>query len=134
MKGLRLRIARLVAALAGVSLIWACNAPFIPVPPPGATFTSELVTDGAGGMKVQWTAHGDPEPRADSALFTIIDLQRNAGVAVYAMKDGTYVSPPMEGTEGDHVQIFYETPEGDRSASACLVLQPSPIEMKCPPP
>ena len=53
MNKLRLRLLRLAVALGAFALCWACNAPFIPIPPPGQTtsFTSALVSDGAGGQK-----------------------------------------------------------------------------------
>jgi hypothetical protein len=132
MNGLRLRIARLAVALGVVSLIWACNAPFIPVPPPGATFTSELVSDGAGGMTTVWITHGDINDKAAFGRFFIFNDQTNRGVAIGAASDGTYVAPPIDGTMNDHIEIFFETTGGDRSATACLQLHEGPNELHCP--
>ena len=60
MNALRRRILRLATLLGALTVVFACNAPFIPVPPPGATFTSELTDDGMGGQKTIWTTHGLP--------------------------------------------------------------------------
>jgi hypothetical protein len=134
MKPLRRRIARLAVALGVVALTWACNAPFIPVPPPGqsAAFTSALVSDGAGAQKTVWTAHGGPFASAASARFFIFDTERNAGVIAKALADGSYTSPPMDGAQGDHVQISYETTDGDLSASFCVLLMEGPTAPLCP--
>ena len=35
MNAMRRRLAKLATLLGAVALLWACNAPFIPVPPPG---------------------------------------------------------------------------------------------------
>jgi len=132
MNKLRLRIARLALALGVAALCWACNAPFIPVPPPGQTsFSSELVSDGAGGMKTVWITRGGPDEAATLARYFIFDSQRGAGVITVAMPDGSYEAPPMDGTLGDHVQIFFETPKGNYSQEACVLLQEGPTAPHC---
>jgi hypothetical protein len=132
MNGLRVRIARLAVALGVVSLVWACNAPFFPVPPPGATFTTALVTDGNGNMKTVWVTHGDVNDKAGFARFVIFNDATGLGVAVTSASDGTYVAPPFDGNMGDRIEIDYETVAGDRSAKACLQLHEGPMELHCP--
>jgi hypothetical protein len=124
MSKLRYRIARLALALGVAALCWACNAPFIPIPPPGqtATFTSALVSDGAGGQKTVWIAHGPPYKPASSALFFVFDTNSAAGVITRAAADGSYTSPPMDGTLDDDVGISYETPAGLISGDVCFHL------------
>jgi len=132
--GLRLRLARLAVALGVVATLWACNAPFIPVPPPGQTsFSSELVDDGAGGQKTVWITRGGINTNAALARFFIFDSTRGAGVIAAAKADGTYVAPAMDGTMGDHVQVFYETPTGDYSPEICLLLMDGATAPVCPP-
>jgi hypothetical protein len=132
MNKLRLRIARLTVALGVTALCWACNAPFIPVPPPGQTsFSSELVADGVGGMKTVWITRGGVDDNAALARYFIFDVQHGAGVIAEALPDGSYEAPPMDGTMGDHVQIFFETPKGDFSQQACVVLQDGPMAPPC---
>ena len=64
LKLLRRPLVRLATLLGAFTVLWACNAPFIPVPPPGASFTSALVDDGAGGQKTVWITHGLPSTNA----------------------------------------------------------------------
>jgi hypothetical protein len=124
MNKLWLRLARLALALGVAAACWACNAPFIPIPPPGetATFTSELVSDGAGGQKTVWIAHGPPNMYAALGRFFIFDTNRMAGVIAMAVADGSFTSPPMDGAELDSVDINYETADGKFSMDVCFQL------------
>jgi hypothetical protein len=123
MNAMRRRLTRLATLLGAVTLLWACNAPFIPVPPPGASFTSQLVDDGAGGQKTIWVTHGLPSENAANAWFYIVNDRLQTGVIVVARPDGTYDSPPFDGATGDHVRISYQSPSGDSySDSICLLL------------
>jgi hypothetical protein len=133
--GLRRRLARLALALGLVSIVWACNAPFIPVPPPGqtASFTSELVTDGMGIQKTVWTAHGPANTDAAFSRFFVFNTGRGAGVITLAGADGSYTAPPFDGAEGDRVEIVYERPSGERSVPACFLLALGAMAPLCPP-
>jgi hypothetical protein len=122
MNALRRRLLKFATLFGLVSVLWACNAPFIPVPPPGASFTSELVDNGAGGQKMMWTTHGLPSTNAAFARYSIFDANNGNGVITTAGVDGTFTSAPMDGTLNDHIQIYYETPNGDYSESICLLL------------
>ncbi len=135
MNGLRLRIARLVVALGVVSLIWACNAPFIPVPPPGqVSFMSALVSDGAGAMKTVWIATGPANDKAINARFSLFNLRLRTGVVAEGKADGSYVSSPFDGTMGDQVDIWFETSDGNLSGTACVLLVEGPRAPPCPGP
>jgi hypothetical protein len=123
---LRSRIVRLTAGLAGLTALWACNAPFIPVPPPATVFTAQLVSDGGGGQKTVWTTQGQPDVKAELAKFFLYDNERGAGVIVKANADGSYQSPAFDGTRGDHVYVYYQTPTGDDSEVACRQLIEGP--------
>jgi hypothetical protein len=124
MKTYRLRIARLVLALGVAAACWACNAPFIPIPPPGqvATFTSALVSDGNGGQKTVWVAHGPPNKDAARARFYIFDENQKAGVIAEAADDGSFDSRPMDGDLNDFVDIKFETPAGGLTMDVCFKL------------
>jgi hypothetical protein len=134
MKTLRRRIARLALTLGVVSLVWACNAPFIPVPPPGmVTFTAQLVSDGANGQKTVWVAAGGPNDKAALSRFFIYDLERQGGVITTADNTGAFTAPPMDGTRGDRVQIYYQNPKGDYSQQSCRLLIEGPTDAPpCP--
>jgi hypothetical protein len=134
MNKLRLRIARIALALGVAALAWACNAPFIPIPPPGASFSSQLVSDGQGGQKTVWIAHGGPYEPASLARIFVFDTDRSAGVIAQAAADGSYTSPPMDGVALDRVEISFETPAFEVSARVCFQLVEAPSAPKCPSP
>jgi hypothetical protein len=124
---LRRRLARLAVAIAAVGAVWACNAPFIPVPPPGAiTFTPETVPDAAGGEKTVWITQGGANAQASSALFYVLDMDRGSGVIQRANADGSFQAVPMDGTRGDHVRIYYQKPTGENSEDTCKLLIEGP--------
>jgi hypothetical protein len=124
MKPLHKRLVRLAAALGAAALCWACNAPFIPVPPPGetATFTSALVADDNGGQKTVWMAHGPANKDMASARVYVFDRTFGAGVIANAAADGSYDSPAMDGKKGDVVEISYERPDRALSGTLCVEL------------
>jgi hypothetical protein len=122
MNAMRRRFLKVASLLGGVALLWACNAPFIPVPPPGATFTSALVDDGAGGQKTVWTTQGLPSTQAAFAIYYVFNEQTGKGIIETAADDGTFTGTPMDGTMGNHIQLSYRTPGGDYSDSLCVLL------------
>jgi hypothetical protein len=129
------RLGRLAAALGLACAIWACNAPFIPVPPPGqvTSFSSQLVDDGKGGQKTVWVAHGAAMQAPAFAHVEVFDETLGLGVIGVAMGDGSYVSPAFEGTRGDRVQISYRA--GDTpSAPVCFQLIEGDSAPRCNPP
>src|SRR6266700_5076968 len=115
------RRVRWLVPLAAVML--ACNAPFIPVPPPQNVFVQETLTDGTGQSHIVWITEGKPDERAAGARFSIFNDANKRGVLVDANSDGTYVAPALEGAMGDHVFVSYTTLSGMVSEVACRVLQ-----------
>jgi hypothetical protein len=134
MNALRRKLLKLATLLCAFTVLWACNAPFIPVPPPGATFTSELVDDGAGGQKTVWITHGLPSSNAAFAYFYVINdnLVPRAGIIAVAGADGSFTGMPLDGTMGDHIRISYQTPAGDQSDSICLLLTTDVVGVSAP--
>jgi len=120
MTKLRFRLARLALALVGAAgVCWSCNAPFIPIPPPGqtATFTSALVADEDGGMKTVWIAHGPPNQSASFAHFYVFNERLMRGVIAEAAVDGSFDSPPLDGVLGDRVDINYQPTKANSEPS-----------------
>jgi hypothetical protein len=123
------RVRLLLPVLVG---LWACNAPFIPVPPPDNVFVQESLTDGSGSSRVVWITQGKPDSRAAGAKFFIYNQALNSGVIIQAGADGSYVAPPLEGTMGDHVFVSYMSPNGDDSEVACRLLVEGDPAPECP--
>jgi hypothetical protein len=130
---LRSKVGRLVAALGFVAALWACNAPFIPVPPPTATFTPALVADGVGGQKTVWITDGAVNHVAAMARFFIYDNDSGNGVIVRANPDGSYRAAPFDGVRGDHVFIYYEDTTGQNSEVGCQILHEGSDPERCAP-
>ena len=132
------RLARLATLLAAFTLVWACNAPFIPVPPPGANFTTMLVTDDVGTQRTVWITHGLPSSQASLARYYVFNETLGAGIIATAGIDGTFTGTPMDGAMNDRIQLYYMTPGGDYSDSICLLLTESTVVLggsapSCPP-
>jgi hypothetical protein len=123
-------IRRLRGALALTVCLLACNAPFIPVPPPDNVFVAQSITDGAGNPKTVWITEGKPDARAGLAKFFIFNDSRGAGVIVDANDDGSYIAPPLDGVSGDQIFLYYVTQSGASSETVCRKLvegDPAPI-------
>ncbi|HVY40272.1 MAG TPA: hypothetical protein VHM31_20170 [Polyangia bacterium] len=111
-----LRLGTLLAAAAG---LWSCVAPILTVPPPGAvTFTPAFVTDG----RTFWTTEGAPLEQAANAAYFVVNRRLASGVIATAGGDGSFTAPPLEGAVNDEIRIYYRTPTGDYSDSACFSL------------
>ena len=121
-----------VLVLAATAALAACNAPFIPVPPPDNVFVSESLTDGSGNTKTVWITQGKADARAALAKFYIFNDSIGSGVIVDANADGTYTAPPMDGTMGDHIFVSYTTPAGSESEVACRQLIEGDPAPSCP--
>ena len=120
-----------VVAAIGLGCL-ACNAPFIPVPPPENVFVQQTLTDSGGVTRTVWITQGKPDARAAGAKFYIFNDAFGAGVIVEARADGSYTAPPLDGTMGDHVFLYYTTPAGADSEAACRVLSEGDPAPHCP--
>lgn len=127
------RVARLLSCVLGVWAVLACGPVYIPVPPPGqVSFSSTLLTDSAGNPQTYWIAAGGPNSNASNATYFITDVQRGAGVITRARSDGSFVSPPMEGTAGDQVALYFQSTSGRDSTTTCLILGDAAVAPLCP--
>jgi len=129
------RVARLGAACAVVAALWGCGPVYIPVPPPmiQAAFTAETWTDMAGGEHQIWTGEGPARAAQARATFYFFNEQQNAGVIAIGAADGSFKTPPMTGTEGDHISVYYRDTRGEYSGTTCLLLsEMRPAAGACP--
>ncbi len=130
------RLTRLAACCIAAAVMWACGPVFIPVPPPDPgppAFTIELVMDAGGVSRQVWIASGEPDPLAGNATYYLFDQDRNGGVIARAAADGSYRAPPMDGTEGDRVSIYYTDIRGNDSSLRCFLLSAKlPVADPCP--
>jgi hypothetical protein len=116
--GSRLRIAAAATLLALAGGI-ACNTPSVPLPPPLITSLS-FQASGMNGMVVM---QGMPTPRHANVRFYVFNRSRKDGVITGAAADGSFTTSPFAGSAGDTVQLYYDTPAGERSQDLCTTLQ-----------
>jgi hypothetical protein len=132
-RALRVLVAAVLSAASLMFALPACNTPFIPLPPPGdPTFSPVMVSDGSGGTRTLWETRGAPSPTMGESTVYVFNLDVGAGVIVRAQTDGSYVASPLDGNEGDRVQLSYQTKDGRNSQSICRVLKQGVAQMECP--
>jgi len=117
----------LVGLVAGASylLIFACNSPFIPLPPPNPTFT-ESATPG------EWQVSTLADSRAIGARFYIFNQTTGSGLIQVAGPDGSMAAYPLQGQAGDRIQIHWERSITDGSSTICRPLGPGLVQQGCP--
>jgi hypothetical protein len=106
-----------------------CTTPSVPLPPPDLSALSFTGTT-PGFVQIV----GQPESRHADARFSVYDYGTGKGVITTAAHDGSFASDPFAGNDGDTVQIYFDTPAGDRSDVACTTLQRNVglLSMRCP--
>ena len=110
---------RILLAAGALGVICACNTPSVPLPPPNLPALGFQPATQAG----QVVLSGKPEQRHALARFYVYDRGNGDGVITTAGADGAFTSTPFTGAEGDFVQIYYDTPAGERSEDACVELR-----------
>jgi hypothetical protein len=106
-----------------------CTTPSVPLPPPDL---QALTFSSASPGLVQIS--GKPSSRHADARFYVFDFGTGDGVITQAAHDGSFSSMPFGGNNGDGVQIYFDTPDGDRSQDVCTTLQLNVglLSMRCP--
>lgn len=123
-------------ALSGVLLFCglsaSCNSNFIPVPPPGnPSFEAVQVADAMGTPRQVWQVSGVANEAMKGARVSVFNLTLGLGVIVKATEAGSYASGLFEGATGDKVELFYESPASEKSATICRKLQPGVATTPC---
>jgi hypothetical protein len=116
----------LAGVVAGASylLIYACNSPFIPIPPPNPTFT-------ASATPGEWEVSTSADSRASGARFYIYNASTGSGLIQRAAPDGSMYAYPLQGQAGDHIEIHWEKSITDSSATICRPLGPGFVQQGC---
>lgn len=109
----------------------ACSTPFIPLPPPSdPSFTPIVVDDGMGGVRMTWETRGTVA--GAEARVSVYNATLGEGIIVRSLADGSYVASPLEGREGDRVEIDFEAKDGQGGAGICRLLQRGLAQTPCP--
>lgn len=107
----------------------ACNTPSVPLPPPDLPSLTILAAPSPGEVIVQ----GAVDKRHANVRFYIYDQTAGDGVITPSKADGSFVTSPFGGANGDSLEIYYETQQGDLSQELCTELQLNVglISMEC---
>ncbi len=115
----------LVVAAASLSflVVFSCNTPFIPIPPPDPEFSQ----DPSGDWSVQMAA----DSRAIGATYYIYNATLGSGVIQRAAPDGSAYARPLQGQLGDNVLIHWEKAGNQTSSTICRPLGQGLVRMIC---
>ncbi|HZS37535.1 MAG TPA: hypothetical protein VFF06_11950 [Polyangia bacterium] len=110
----RFRLGLAVTALAAVA---ACNTPSVPLPPPDLPSLGFI----SAGVNLV-SAQGKPSTEHSGVRFYVYNISRGDGVITTAAADGSFTTSPFAGSDGDTVQLYYDTTSADRSQDVCVAL------------
>jgi len=117
----------LAAATMGISLVvvFACNSPFIPIPPPDPNFSQDSASSG------DWAVSMPANSSAIGATYYFYNSNLGSGLIQRASSvDGSAYARPLQGQPGDNIYIHWE--KGTENSSAiCRPLGPGLVQMGC---
>jgi len=116
----------LAGVVAGVSylVVFACNSPYIPIPPPNPTFTE-------GATQGDWAVSTPPDSGAIGARFYIYNATVGSGLIQAAAPDGSMNAYPLQGQVGDQILIHWERSQADGSSTICRPLGSGLVLQSC---
>jgi hypothetical protein len=115
----------LLPGLALWAILWACNTPSIPMPPPGSEIVSFIQSD----LEDHYIFVIDPNPLIQpGAEVTIKNRDENLWVGGIAEPDGSFESQPFFGHIGDMIQLTFT--KNGQGGMTCFILElgPNPTE------
>ncbi len=108
-------------------MLFACNTPSIPIPPPSREAIDFEHDETDGTATFAYTI-----PRGDFAFATVYVLNRDKieGVITQALSDGTVArTVPFSADAGDRILVTFDT--GDQLASICVMLVDGVPTVEC---
>jgi hypothetical protein len=66
---------------------------------------------------------GAATSRHANVRFYVYNRSKGDGAIAQAAADGSFTTVPFLGANGDTVQLYYDTPDGERSENICVTLQ-----------
>jgi hypothetical protein len=115
-------IAVLATALTLI-VVFSCNTPFIPIPPPNPTFDK----DPSG----EWSVSTPADSKAIGAKFYIYNSDLGSGLIQKSAADGSMYARPLQGKEGDSIYIHWERSGSDTSSTICRPLGQGLVQGTC---
>jgi hypothetical protein len=109
---------RLVLATTLLAGVFACVTPSVPLPPPLISSLSFAMAPTAGQVVMQ----GAATSRHANVRFYVYNRSKGDGAIAEAAADGSFTTVPFLGAAGDDIQLYYDTPGGERSQDLCVTL------------
>lgn len=115
----------LLPGLALWAILWACNTPSIPMPPPGSEIVSfvQATEEDHYIFTIELNIYIQP-----GAEVTIKNLDKSVWVGGLAESDGSFVSQPLFGHIGDMIQLTFSLNGEGGTTCFILSLDPHPVE------
>jgi hypothetical protein len=110
---------RLTVATTLLAGLFACVTPSVPLPPPLLSSLAFSTAPTAGQVVMQ----GAPTSRHANVRFYVYNRSKGDGAIAQAGADGSFTTVAFLGADGDTVQLYYDTPGGERSENVCVTLQ-----------
>jgi hypothetical protein len=114
----------LLPGLALWLILYACNTPSIPMPPPGPEFVTFVEAEEPDYYKFILDSNQFVPPGAD---VTVMNRTEYLWVGGAAEADGSFESQPFFGHIGDMIQLIFT--KGDEGGTTCYILslEPDPV-------
>lgn len=114
----------LAVAMAALSLaiVFACNSPYIPIPPPNPSYEQ----DSSG----EWAVYLPADSRAIGATYFIFNSTLGSGLIQRAAPDGSAYARPLQGQVNDSIYIHWQRGT-ETSLTICRPLGVGVVQMVC---
>lgn len=128
MKARQVILRILLPGVALWAILWACNTPSIPMPPPGSEIVS-FVQEDDGHYRFEIEPNDYIQPGAE---VTVKNLRLNIWVGGLADSEGYFLSEPFAGSPGDMIQLSFS--KNGEGGATCFILEvgPDPLPTEDP--
>jgi hypothetical protein len=110
-----------MAALS-LAIVFACNSPYIPIPPPNPSYEQ----DSSG----EWAVYLPADSRAIGATYFIFNSTLGSGLIQRAAPDGSAYARPLQGQVNDSIYIHWQRGT-ETSLTICRPLGVGVVQMVC---
>jgi hypothetical protein len=112
----------LAAAALSLVIVFACNSPYIPIPPPNPSYEKDQSGD--------WAVYMPADSRAVGSTYFIFNSTLGSGLMQRAASDGSAYARPLQGQAGDNIYIHWER-GAESSLTICRPLGVGTVQMVC---
>ena len=115
----------MATASACLIVVFACNSPFIPIPPPDPSFSQDSPSTD------EWSVSMAPDSNAVGAIYYFYNSTLGSGVIQKASTaDGSAYVRSLQGKSGDNIYIHWERGT-ETSSTICRPLGAGVVHVVC---